>query len=151
MLYFAYGSNMSSGQMETVDRDAEFIGIARLRDHKLQFDLPSNKWRGCVADIVPDDECEVWGVVYEVSDEGVHALDRKEAVDLGRYERTLVSLLIDGKSFECLTYRVKTPQRPCRPSVEYLYVIVSGAREKRLPAEYIRALEMTEVVVDQVS
>lgn len=60
MLYFAYGSNMNSAQMETRCPDAKRIGVAELLNH----DFIVNG-RG-VATIVPSTG-KVFGVLWEWS------------------------------------------------------------------------------------
>ena len=44
--------------------------------YKLEFTLPSRRWKGAVANIVPDDNSRVCGVIWELSTEDLPSLDR---------------------------------------------------------------------------
>lgn len=142
---------MSSAEMGTVDEDAKFIGTACLMGYQLQFNLWSDKRGGYVADIVPAQDSQVWGVVYETDDEGVRRLDLKEGVAKGRYERRIVTVTLphpQQTAVECLTYAVRVKEAANSPSAGYLEVIVTGARERQLPAAYVQQLESIKVFDD---
>ena len=60
-----------------------------------------------VADIVHDSDSEVWGVVYDVPETDLDALDEKEAVAVGAYERSHVEILTpSSESLPVMTYSV---------------------------------------------
>lgn len=142
MNYFAYGSNMSSEELQAVCPGAEFLSIARLPDRRLDFTRYSAKRRGGVADIVESTGDEVWGVLYKIPDDELPALDRKEGVAAAAYKRTYVEVIAPtDERVEVLTYTVvkKAPTEP--PSRAYLDIILSGAREHSLPVEYVGMLE----------
>ena len=144
MKYFAYGSNMSREELRSRCPNAEFVTIARLPDHRLDFTRYSRRRQGGVADIVPSSGDEVWGVVYDIPSDELPALDRKEGVP-NAYQRAIVSVITpSGERAEALTYTVVHKVPTESPSERYLALILKGAREWGLPAEYVLMLEQIE-------
>ena len=78
MHYFAYGSNLDPQQMALRCPGATVVGLGELRDHRLTFPLTSHDWGGGVASVGVAHGESVWGVVYELTDEHLAALDRYE-------------------------------------------------------------------------
>jgi gamma-glutamylcyclotransferase (GGCT)/AIG2-like uncharacterized protein YtfP len=140
-LYFAYGSNMESAQMERASADHRFLGAARLDGYRLEFRRRSIRWQGGAADIVPAPAESVWGALYELSDAAFAALDRKEAAGTA-YERIEVEVELDGRSVEAAAYAViaKEPDE-VPPTPDYVRSMLAGARERGVPDEYVALLE----------
>lgn len=88
MYYFAYGSNLDVSQMKERCPEAEPVGTARLSDHALAFGGHSPNWDGSPATVVPDQDSEVPGLVYELSFDEIRVLDYYEGHPV-RYERRL--------------------------------------------------------------
>lgn len=142
--YFAYGSNMSASVL--LDRvDGQHAGRAVLRDHRLAFTLPSRRWGGRAADIVPAAGAEVWGRLWVVDEDGLAVLDRYEAA----YRRVGVRVeRIDGggrpgEVLDAVTYVVRDERRAPddgTPDAEYRRHLVTGAEECGLPESYLRSL-----------
>ena len=151
MLYFAYGSNMDWAQMKERCPSALFVGIARLADHRLAFSRAS-RTRGCgVADVVPETGRSVWGVVYQLSELDVGALDKSEGDRPGRarnsYWRRVCMVFLDGdenRPVTAQTYFAEPEPNPPLPNQGYKDLILGGARHWHLPAEYIAELEAIE-------
>ena len=146
MLYFAYGSNMSRAQMRERCPDHECLGTAVLKEHALCFPRHS-PIRNCgVAGLAEAPGAEVWGVVYQLHDEDLAALDKREGYDpakpfhVNRYNRQTVRVLMDGDLVDCLTYFARPEPGEHVPSVEYLATILEGAEENGLPADYVARL-----------
>lgn len=152
MLQFAYGSNMDWPQMKDRCPTARFVGIAALRDHRLAFTRRSVQRRCGVADAIPEQGKDVWGVVYEIDDVDVGRLDASEGYRPGRadnsYRREERHVFMDDddqKPMAAFTY-IAIPQKdPPLPNAEYKQLIVSGARFWHLPEAYIRELEAIKV------
>lgn len=142
MEYFAYGANMSAAVMDATGIAHRFISAACLPAHRFAFMRRSVRTGTGVADIISDPRAEVWGALYELTDEQISPLDQKEG--RGRwYEREDVLVRTpDGRSRRAMAYVVirKEPEE-IRPSLAYLSGLVSGARERSLPSAYINALE----------
>jgi gamma-glutamylcyclotransferase len=141
--YFAYGSNMSPTVMSANCRRHRFLGVARLADHRLMFNRRSVRTGTGVADVVPAKGISVWGALYEVDEDDLSAIDRKEGYDWAYTRAPLAVQLYDqGSEHVALTYTVrrKEPTEVC-PSPEYLDGLIDAARELGLPEGYLRFLE----------
>ena len=90
--YFAYGSNMDELEMGAHCPSAVCLGAARLDEHRLAFLRRSARTGTGVADVVSDPGATVWGAVWEIGEEDLVALDRKEGEGLAYARReTLVT------------------------------------------------------------
>lgn len=155
-MYFAYGSNLDWKQMESRCPSARFICKAVLKNHQLEFTrFSKSKDRQCgVADVIPKEGQDVWGVVYEIDKTDIGNLDSTEGFQPDR-PSAQNSYLRE----ECLVFEENDPARPLTasiyiavkqkgqfyPSQEYKDLIVNGARFRRFPADYIGALEKIEI------
>lgn len=142
-LYFAYGSNMSPTTMRERVGVGTPSGSALVRHHRLAFTLPSMRWTGHAADIVPSKGAEVWGVLWELPDP--KALDAFEQ----RYDRIEVDVLRfrearnRGVRARAITYTVKPEHRAEReapPAAAYLERLIDGAQAGGLPVDYVEFL-----------
>ena len=150
MLYFAYGSNLDWAQMKQRCPLAKFVCRAKLPAHRLAFTLKSAR-RDCgVADVLPDQAKDVWGVVYELLTDELKDLDKGEDFNFARpndqneYTREDYYVWKEGDSDQQLLialYRGLPQLHPPLPSDDYKALIVAGAKHWDLPAEYIRQLE----------
>lgn len=140
--YFAYGSNMAESIMAGWCRAHRFVAPARLDGFTLVFLRDSVRWKAGAADVIPQEGSVVWGALYELPDEDLAALDRKELHGSG-YKRRDVEVVVDGEARRpAVTYEVidKAP-RELTPKLDYLDLLVAGARERALPAGYVAWLE----------
>jgi hypothetical protein len=141
-LYFAFGSNMSRSTLRDRGVDVIPAGTALLRDHRLAFTLPSQRWTGRAADILPTPGAEVWGVLWQIRKPA--ALDPFEL----RYDRSQFDVLQlqagrAGITRQALAYTVKEMHRApdeAPPAREYLRRMIEGAVDAGLPARYIEFL-----------
>ena len=144
--YFAYGSNMAEavfgGRVQGVA-----AGCGVLRDYRLSFTLPSKRWNGYAADLSALDGAEVWGRLWQISDDQLKTLDAVEA-NYRRIEVTVewMNQPDDGlrpKQISAMTYVVRNEMRAPEdgaPETEYLNHLLTGAEECELPAHYIQFL-----------
>ncbi len=103
-VYFAYGSNLGARRFRRRCPGATVIGRARLPDHQLAFTRYSRHERGGVADIVPQPGASVWGVLYEIDEACLGALDDYEGAPRA-YRREAVRVIDDaGEEREVLAY-----------------------------------------------
>ena len=138
-LYFAYGSNMDPKQMAERCPGSHAVGRARLAGHRLAYVWDSPGWGGGVATVVPSSGNEVWGVLWELTDEDEKTLDRYEGVANGVYTKERVDLDATGEKVNALVY-IATDAREKRPSARYVDALVRGARAHHLPLGYIEDL-----------
>jgi gamma-glutamylcyclotransferase (GGCT)/AIG2-like uncharacterized protein YtfP len=134
VLYFAYGSNMYSGQ---IGSEARFAGPARIEGYRLALTRRSIRWQAGVLDIVAAAGGEVWGALFDLDDRQLAAIDLKEAEGTS-YRR--VQVPVGGA--RAVAYEVihKEPE-PVPSSPAYAEVVLAGAHERELPEAWIGELE----------
>lgn len=147
MLYFAYGSNMDPEQMALRCPGSRLVGTARLPGYRLAFSRYSSKRNGGVADVVPDPDHEVWGVVWDLSEENLAILDGFEGYDPGgtcAYSRTRIEVESEQGTLEAEIYFATRQPNPPPPSRAYMQHLIEGAKAHGLPDDYLRMLESIE-------
>ena len=145
LLYFAYGSNLRSAQMDRLCPGCRFVSPARLAGHRLAFTLPDEEWRGGVADIIPAAGHEVWGALYRISATHLASLDEYEVChpgeDPGRsdYLRRTIEVSNPGGQVigDVWCYFVLQPCGHIPPSDLYRQALLEGAHERGLPSTYL--------------
>lgn len=140
MYYFAYGSNMDWPQMQRRCPSAKFVSVARLPQYRFAIARHSRLRRCGTANIFPEPESEVWGVVYDVSDADLIIMDGFE----DGYARAFVDVYTttDGRSPQkTLVYIAPKEEDVPLPNPEYKRLMVEGARHWQLPQEYCAMLE----------
>ena len=149
--YFAYGSNLDPGtfrgrrQMQPLA-----TAIGRLPDFALCFDLPIGPGERGVANVMPRPGDHVWGALYQLTHVDAERLDRTEGVDKGVYRRLEVEVhLPDGGRVAAFTYRSEICRPERKPSRRYMGLLLAGARELALPAEWVERLRAWPLAVDE--
>jgi gamma-glutamylcyclotransferase len=142
VLYFAYGANLDLRRFRRRCAGAKVLGRARLAGYQLAFTRYSTAEKGGVADIVPEPDAEVWGVLYEIDASCFAALDDYEGAPRAYRRETLRVVDDSGAEHEANVY-IANRTGHFAPSRAYLAQIVGGAREHALPEEYVRAIEET--------
>lgn len=139
--YFAYGSNMSPKVILETCPTHKVVGRARLKDYRLAFTRKSIRSDSGVADIVHAPGMTVWGVLYEIDENEVTALDRKEGYG-SAYTRIEIDVILRGEVTQrAITYTVISKESDeIPPSPEYLHILIEGARSRKLPEYYIAFL-----------
>jgi gamma-glutamylcyclotransferase len=139
-LYFAYGSNMDPAQMDSRAPGATVVGPGRLDGFRLEFSIYSSGWDGGVANLEPDEKAHVWGVLWDVSDDDLRALDTYEGHPTF-YRREDVTVAGPAGSVEACTYRVAHQKGFVPPTDRYLHRVVSAIRLHGLPPEALDAVD----------
>jgi gamma-glutamylcyclotransferase len=122
-------------------RLAKFVAAARLRDHELNFTGTSTMWGGGVADLNPVKGGVVEGVLWEISEADLKALDEYEGYPKVYVRRMVEVETGDGRKLEALAYFMARPGMYKAPSRRYMQLLVSGAEEHGLSEAYIMRLE----------
>lgn len=159
--YFGFGSNLLQKRITVQNKSAVRVGVGKLLNFRLDFadSLADKKyysptWNGSPATIIEKKGEAVYGAVWKMAHEDIDELDRQEGVELGLYKPMTVKVLINVKDvneeISCRTYQlVNNPKEPLnpedrpferQPSKTYLNVILNGAEETGLPADYIAFL-----------
>jgi len=149
--YFAYGSNMSRAifiERRAIEPTA--IAWGWLDGYRLCFDLPVGPGERGVANLAADPNARTCGVLYHISAEHAAHLDRTEGVDRGYYTRLDVTVAAaQGESIAAFTYQSTRGVTGRKPSPSYIGLLLDGAGEHGLPADYVEYLRAFELAVDE--
>ncbi len=127
---------------------SQFLCIAELRDHVLGFTRKSEK-RGCgVADAIPAQGKNIWGVVYHINEIDRGRLDKAEGYAPGRKrnsyirkERHVFANGDDDRPLLVSMYFAEQQSNPPLTNAEYKWLIVEGAKFWHLPEDYLVKLD----------
>jgi gamma-glutamylcyclotransferase (GGCT)/AIG2-like uncharacterized protein YtfP len=154
-LVFAYGSLTNRKEIERTlkedgaTKDYVVLGIGKLDKYRLAFTKESDKWKGGVLDVIASKHDYVFGLVLEVSDRALRAIDRREGVSVGAYMRETVSAQLGGEMVEAIVYTVVNKERSgVKASEEYVSKVETGMREEGFPEEYINKYLIGEITED---
>jgi gamma-glutamylcyclotransferase (GGCT)/AIG2-like uncharacterized protein YtfP len=136
MLYFAYGMNTNSGQMSFRCPSARSLGYATLPRYQFRFDSH--------ADVVPDNQSTVHGVLWEITDQCMKSLDVLEGYP-HYYLRKTVTVHYRGQCLQAMTYYMTDNRNSYQPSSGYMNMLEQGYNEHGVPQDQIHsALELTK-------
>jgi gamma-glutamylcyclotransferase len=138
--YFAYGSNIDADQMGDRAPSAVPLGVGRLDGYRLVFNVYSRRWEGGAANMEPDPQAQVWGVVWDIPDEELGNLDSFAGHPVF-YRREQVPVNLGEGTETCFTYRVANKAGYVRPTDAYLERVRAGMRAREFPEEAFEALE----------
>ncbi len=137
MLYFAYGSNMSTRRMRARIPSAEVVGPASIPDRMLVCNKLGRDGSG-KANLVPRPGRTTHGVLYALSEAGFQALD---AFETGYRRIEVCVATATGKVVRARTYEAVLLTDDAVPFDWYRAYILEGASEHGLPRAYLRHLE----------
>ncbi len=142
--YFAYGSNMhdSAFRERRGIRPLEWR-VGRIVGYRLRFNLDGRpKGKAAPANICPDPNAEVWGVMYLITRRELLRLDSTEGVP-GRGYRpaALVAEDTQGNEVPVVAYSAVGKPSDGTPSLRYITLLREGARAHGLPADWLRYLD----------
>jgi gamma-glutamylcyclotransferase len=145
--YFAYGANMHDRafrerrRMRPVEQR-----IGRIRGYRLRFNLEGRpRGRSAPANLWPDAEAEVWGVLYKVTRRDLLRLDSTEGVPGRGYRpQWFVAEDSDGRPVSAVAYIARGKETDGIPSLRYLTLLREGARANGLPGHWLRFLDSVE-------
>ncbi len=141
VLHFAYGSNLSSKFLRGHCPTAAFQMRAELPNFRITFPFYSLRRQGGISSIIPAPGELVRGVLYEVTKPEMEDLDVVESVPKGDYARETYLVLGEDRRWKAADlYRCARPTGPYVPARSYVELMLQGAEEHQLPAEYIREL-----------
>lgn len=143
MKYFAYGMNTNVGEMAHRCPNARTLGRARLPGYQFAFNHH--------ADILNDETAVTDGVLWEITDECLDALDILEGYPY-YYTRFEVDVEHRGEIVRAITYQM-TPERqvPALPSSSYYFMVSKGYAQHRVSLAQLREAYARVQEVDRYS
>lgn len=149
--YFTYGSNMLEQRLRAKNRvpDATPVGTAVIQGYQLRFHKKSNDKSGkCNLFQTGTQDHVVYGVVFDVPENQLKALDKAEGSDY-HHEPIKVALL-DGNHLCTLTYIAGADviDDSLIPYDWYHSLVVAGAEQHRLPQDYISMIKAVRSLPD---
>jgi hypothetical protein len=151
--YFAYGSNMLTERLKRRVHDVRCFGIARvvgrrLVFHKRSVDKSGNESGKCDIPTTGNNSDVVYGVLFEIPDSQRSALDCWEGHG---YEAASILLLdSDSSPVSARAYLATADAIDPRlvPYDWYQCLVVVGARQHRLPGDYISSIVAVRSIPD---
>ncbi|RWS28042.1 gamma-glutamylcyclotransferase-like protein [Leptotrombidium deliense] len=134
--YFAYGSNLLTARIQIGIPSARDPRVGRLDGYRFDFQGSSSRWNGATANIVTEDSSVVLGVVWRINVSDVANLDAQEV----KYRPITVNVRVGDSTVICRTYVQIENGGSTKPSLAYKTVVLKGAIEHNLDAEYIEKL-----------
>jgi len=139
VIYFAYGSNMSTARLRQRMPSCKPIGIATLHGHSLRFHKRSRDKSGKCNAAPGNADDAVIGVLFSFDPAERAGLDRVEGVGHG-YEHALVTVTNEkGRRRKVLTYLASPDyiDDNLKPYSWYKEFVLAGAKEHGLPPDYV--------------
>ncbi len=139
MLYFAYGSNMSTARLTSRVPSAKLIGRFKLAGHRLKFHKVSTDGSAkCNAYQTLKKHDEVIGALFIIDPLEKPRLDQAEGLGQG-YSQYQVDVYNDTGLIErAFTYKATIINDELKPYDWYLNHVLIGATETGLPKAYIQ-------------
>jgi len=141
-LYFSCGSNISLEKMQKLCPDANCLGVAQLPDYQLVFTTHLTQRNRGGADVVPKVGKEVWGLLYEISETELAAMDANKFYP-EIYNRIPVNVHVRQKAtpVQAWTYVMQDKQKSfAQPTNEYVRLLMDSAQANHFPETYQRYL-----------
>jgi gamma-glutamylcyclotransferase len=139
MLYFAYGSNMSSRRLRARVPSARAVGLGSIQGRRLAFHKLGSDGSGkCDIPESDDPSDRVHGVLYEIAESDWMSLDRAEGEGAHYHRARLMVDRSDEPTVEAWVYLADARQirAGLRPTAAYLQHVLEGAREHSVPGAW---------------
>jgi cation transport regulator ChaC len=139
--YLAYGANMHDSVLQDRRgmRPLEWRA-GRILGYRLRFNLegrPAGK--AAPANLFPDADAEVWGVLYRITRHQLVQLDATEGM---RYRHVWADAEDkEGRRLHAVSYLAAGKETDGNPSLRYLTLLRGGARAHGLPKHWVRYLD----------
>jgi len=149
MLYFAYGSNLSSARLLKRVPSAELVTRGYLTGHLLCFHKVGMDSSGkCNVFQTGNDRDCVLGAVYRIDADHKVYLDKAEGLGRGYDEKKVTIYAEPGQMLEVFTYYATNINDKLKPYHWYKGHVLIGAREHDFPEEYIEMFLSVDSVDD---
>ncbi len=141
MLYFAYGSNLSTVRLTKRVPSAELIETGQLNKHRLLFHkIGRDGSAKCDAYFTDQEDDFLYGALFRINPEQKKHLDQTEGLGNG-YEIKQVTVVTESaETFNAFTYFATRTASDIKPFHWYKEHVLSGAREHFFPEQYIEQI-----------
>jgi gamma-glutamylcyclotransferase len=138
---FAYGSNMLTARLRARCPSVQSRGVAELPGYELRWHKRSRDGSG-KCDIVKSRAlgASVLGVLFQIASDDKASLDEAEGLGNG-YAEIEASVVYDGAQIAVKAYKATDVDGALTPYSWYRALVIAGAKEHGLPADYIARLE----------
>jgi len=150
MLYFAYGSNLSSARMKHRVPVCRLVATGVLEHHRLAFHKIGQDGSGkCDAYFTGNREEYILGALYRIDAVYQEFLDRAEGLGNG-YVIKNVDVIITGSRSRtsAFLYSATRIDRRRKPFHWYKEHVLRGMREHSFPEEYLARAAEVEAIAD---
>jgi gamma-glutamylcyclotransferase len=149
--YFAYGSNMLIERLQRRCPSAKAVGIGYVDRWGVKFSKIGRDDSG-KATLYPMTNTRSYGVVFTLNDNDLTLLDQFEGAGHG-YDRVndfKVQLLTQDEPLKAVTYiaPVQFQSEAIKPFDWYVGLVMAGAEQHCLPADYIVSLQSVPSIQD---
>lgn len=148
-LYFAYGANMFSRRLkETIAPSAVAVDIGFVQGRRFSFGKVSRDGSGkCDIEATNNAKDRAYGVLYRINTREKSDLAKAEGVGIG-YSEANIQIVTAGGAQSAVTYVASYKEPVLRPYQWYKAMVIAGATEHGLSAEYIEWLRTFEAQAD---
>ena len=138
MKFFLYGDHLNPSQLKRRAPEHRFLMLAALPEHTIKFCRWSSQWRCGLASVIPSPGEQVWGAVFEVTDEDLKLMDLfEEDVPANAFRQVQVSVVTETGEKMLVTTYAATPIGKFKPKAHYLDWVMKGLTHWKLPEEAI--------------
>jgi len=145
--YFAYGSNMLTERLRERTPSCRSLGHGRLLGRRLAFHKRSKDGSGKCNIAPAGADSEVLGVVFELDDSELPALDNAEGLGYG-YKRITQDILLNGTVLPCCTYEATAVEEGLAPYDWYKGLVLAGLLQHAMPAAYLVQVKRVPAIAD---
>jgi len=143
--YFGYGANLSVKRFHDKYMNVEELGNGELKDHQINFELPTEFVGKGYASVNEQEGSSVYGRVFKISPLSLILLGIMEWVPFQFYDRVKRDLYCNGEVLKDVNvYIASHPKKDLRPSEKYLELMIKESTKHGFPQEYIDQLSAAE-------
>ncbi|HEX8874444.1 MAG TPA: gamma-glutamylcyclotransferase family protein [Nitrosospira sp.] len=148
-LYFAYGANMFSRRLkESIAPSAVAIDIGYVEGRRFSFGKVSRDGSGkCDIEVTNNPNDRAYGVLYRINVKEKSNLGKAEGLGIG-YSEANIQIVTATGTHTATTYVASYKEPVLRPYQWYKALVIAGAVEHGLPAQYCEWLRTFEAQAD---
>lgn len=149
MLYFTYGSNLSTVRLRKRVPSSRLLTTGVLRRHRLAFHkIGRDGSAKCDAWYTGRQEDYTLGAVYRIDPSQKPLLDKAEGLGNGYIIREVVIMTLSGSALTAFLYAATAIDPERKPFHWYKEHVLRGMREHNFPDSYIAGVETVATVAD---